>query len=286
MNLPYQQTMRIKLLENEIKKHLSINDTYHFRPIKIDGINVYIVLYGKYKILNVESIYIMCNVNMNGNIEKQQYSLFHCHYKTIKGVLNKVEKINKYYRIYNGEIVSPKSYYLLKLEESILPYTEDEKCTVCYENTSDITCCGHSICLNCRELCILKNQKDCPICRSKNALDIYTNKNGLVNNEHYDIVKKAIHYENVNSSSNDFIPLTQDETNDYNSDSEENSSVTEERHISITQNINETDNTSENETDNTSENDVPEIFWRISRSPSSIDEDENNNLQLEYFIPM
>ena len=198
---------RKKQLEMGIRRHLLTNDIYHFRPMIIDGINVYIVLYGKYKILNVESIYISCNATVGNIVEKQQYSLYHYQYKSIEGALKKVERINREYRIYNGELVSANCYKMLKLEECVLPYSENESCSVCYENTSDITSCGHSICLSCRETCLVRQKPNCPVCREINALELYSNKSGLVNNQQYSIVKKAIHNEKMHAALEDFIPF-------------------------------------------------------------------------------
>jgi hypothetical protein len=308
-----------KQLEQGIRSHLLTTDTYHFRPIKIDGINVYIVLYGKYKILNIESIYINCNVRVNGRIEKQKYSLYHYKYKTLSAALNRVEKIRNGYRIYNGEIVSANCYKMLKLEETVLPYSDDEKCSVCYENTSDSTCCGHSICLNCREICLFRNQKDCPMCRKPNALEIYTNKNGLVNNEQYEIVKRAIHSEKINEFVDGFIPFVQpldinyevedsddeEEDDDDDDDDEESEEPAHQNNEGIIEGLNEGISNGGrggedmpvnelsniiNDTDDSADTldtihgeEIPQVFWRISRSPSNM-EDDINNLNVSLYI--
>jgi len=186
-----------------IEEHFKKNNTYHFRPMQIDDINIYMVLHGKYKILNVESIYIGCKVKIDGELIKQNYSLYHYKYNTIKQALQKAKEIKAEYRIYDGELVSTKSYKMLKLEEQIIPYTEDECCVVCYENTSDITECKHPICLGCREKCILQEQTDCPVCRSSNTLSFYTNRSGLINNNVYSSLKRAINSDNKKWTSDD-----------------------------------------------------------------------------------
>jgi hypothetical protein len=186
-----------------IEEHFKKNDTYHFRPMQIDDINIYMVLYGKYKILNVESIYIGCKVKIDGELIKQNYSLYHYKYNTIKQALQKAKEIKAEYRIYDGELVSTKSFKMLKLEEQIIPYTEDECCVVCYENTSDITECKHPICLGCREKCILQEQTDCPVCRSSNTMSFYTNRSGLINNNVYSSLKRAINSDNKKWTSDD-----------------------------------------------------------------------------------
>ena len=288
------EDLRIKQLEDGIRLHLLTNDTYHFRPIKIDGINVYIVLYGKYKILNIESIYISCNAKIGDVIEKQQYSLYHYQYKSLRYALKRVEKINREYRIYNGELVPATCYKMLKLEECVLPYSEAESCCVCYENTSDITSCGHSICLNCRETCMARQKMNCPVCRETAALEIYMNRSGLVNNQQYTVVKKAIHNEKMNSVEEDFIPFAQpgiydeddeedgeDEEEDEEEEEEEDGEDEEEQIAEILNDMRVPSEISDIQND-THEDEIPEpselhqIFWRISRTPSTVDDEVDN----------
>lgn len=202
-----------------IEQHLKTHSIYHFRPIQIDGINIYIILYGKYKILNVESIYVNCNVKVNGINTVQNYSLYHYNYKSINEALERVKKIKSDYRIYDGELVPSNDFKLMKLEETILPYSADECCVVCYENTADLTECKHSICLGCREKCILQDQKDCPICRSNDALSFYTNRSGMVNNDVYAYLKRAI-YESEKKSDNNLSSLNEEDDSDDDSDSD------------------------------------------------------------------
>ena len=203
-----------------IENHLKKKATFHFRPMQIDGINIYIVLYGNYNLLNVEAIYIHCKVKINGELMKQKYSLYHHKYRTINEALQKAQEIKAEYRIYDGELVNAIAYSHLKLEEQIIPYSEDECCVVCYENTSDITECKHPICLRCREKCILQDQPDCPVCRSQNTLPFYTNRSGLVNNDEYGVVKLAIHSEKKNKP-NIMIPSMESNfSDDYDSESE------------------------------------------------------------------
>jgi hypothetical protein len=195
---------------------LQRNETYSFRPTKIDGINVYIVIYDKFKVVNIESIFVQCKVNINSLEEIQNYSLYHFEYKSLEKAIDKIEKIKIEYKLYNGELVEPLVYNLLKLEECILPFSEDEKCCVCFENTSDITLCNHSICLLCRETSLLNNHFDCPICRNSCALHFYNNRNNLINNQQFSIIKKAIHYEKIALPSNRDYHIESTPTNNEN----------------------------------------------------------------------
>lgn len=213
-----QDTIQQKFneLAEIIEEHLKKNANYHFRPMQIDDINIYMVLHGKYKILNVESIYIGCKVKIDGENVKQNYSLYHYKYDTIKQALQKAKEIKEEYRIYDGELVSARSFKMLKLEEQIIPYSEDECCVVCYENTSDITECKHPICLGCREKCILQEQPDCPVCRSSNIMSFYTNRSGLINNDVYGSLKRAINSDNKKWTSDN--EDSDDESDDGDSD--------------------------------------------------------------------
>jgi hypothetical protein len=51
-------TEQKKELVEGIRDYLLRNETYTFRPTKIDGHNVYIVIYHKFKVVNIESIFV------------------------------------------------------------------------------------------------------------------------------------------------------------------------------------------------------------------------------------
>ena len=188
-----QKTELAKRITEKLKK----NRTYFFRPIAVDGILCYPVIYGgRHKIVNFESIHINCFVKKGDKKYKQKYSLFFQKYKTIVGALNLIEDVVNNYKIYNGDLVSKEAYELMKLEESVVPYTEDQKCCVCNDNTTDITLCKHHICLQCREQCLLNEQPNCPVCRKEEIINMYFNETNLINNSEYQILQYAFEYEN------------------------------------------------------------------------------------------
>jgi hypothetical protein len=187
-----QKTELAKRITEKLKK----NRTYFFRPIAIDGILCYPVIYGgRHKIVNFESIHINCFVKKGDKKYKQKYSLFFQKYKTIIAALDLIEEVVKNYKVYNGDLVSKETYDLMKLEEAIVPYTEDQICCVCNDNTTDTTLCKHHICLQCREQCILNDQHNCPICRKEEIMNMYYNESNLINNNEYHILQYAIEYE-------------------------------------------------------------------------------------------
>lgn len=208
-----EKNKNIKQLARLIKEHLKKHKTYHFRPVKIDGICCYVVIHSKYKIVNFESINVKCLINKNNRKKKQAYSLFYMKYKSVEQALHKIENIVANYKIYNGDLVSPESYIQLKLEETILPYNDEQVCSVCKDNTTDITVCKHYICFHCREQCVLTNNTNCPVCRNEEIVNIYNTDNGMINNNSYPILEYALDYENDNTTHH-FINLNEDSDND------------------------------------------------------------------------
>jgi len=217
-----EKQIKVKELTKMIKDHLTRFKTYHFRPVKIDGISCYVVIHKKYKIINFEAINIKCLVNKNGKKSKQQYSLLFVSYKTIEQALNKIENIVATYKIYNGDLVSPNAYKQLKLEEFIIPYSEEQVCSVCCENTMDITTCKHYICFHCREQCVLTNNTNCPVCRCEEIINIYNIDNGLINNTSYPILDYAIEYENDGRVPGNEIIYIEENDIDNESDNDDN----------------------------------------------------------------
>ena len=218
----------IQLINQKIKNKCR---EYHFRPFKIDGVYCYIVLYLKERILTIESINIKCNFNDNHIIP---YVLYHRKYKSIDKMVLLIYDITTKYKIINGDLLSPTDYHDMKIEELLLPYNEDEKCCVCFENTTDNTSCGHYICFSCRDKCIIQKKKDCPMCRSKNVLTMYSNSIQLINNidysELYTLFSERIYYRNnrisdERSSSDEESESESDEESDSESGSDEESEL-------------------------------------------------------------
>ena len=179
----------IRLIEVHIREHRK----YTFRPIKIDGIDCYVVIYGDTKIVNVEAIHVYCKFDRNGQNYNQPYSVYYFTYRTIESALTKIERIANSFKIFDGDLVNPQQYNMLQMEKMIIPYREEQTCCVCFSNTYDTTHdCNHYICLQCRSLCILNKKPDCPVCRKDNALKYYSNDMKLINNCEYDDICRSI----------------------------------------------------------------------------------------------
>lgn len=176
-----------------IQLHIDSLKKYTFRPIKVDNIECYIVIYGDTKIVNFESIHIDCKIERSGEVITQPYSIYYFNYITLACALRKIEEIVNTYKIFDGDLVSPKQYRLLKMETKVIPYREEQSCCVCFKSTYDTTLgCNHYICLHCRNQCIINKKKDCPICRKENILKYYNNDIGLINNNEYPVVFRSI----------------------------------------------------------------------------------------------
>lgn len=263
-------------LANRITEKLKKNRTYFFRPIAIDGILCYPVIYGgRHKIVNFESIHINCFVKKGEKKYKQKYSLFFQKYKTIIGALNLIEDVVNNYKIYNGDLVSKEAYELMKLEESVIPYTDDQVCCVCNDNTTDTTLCKHHICLQCREQCLLNEQLNCPVCRKEEIINMYCNETNLINNSEYQILQYAFEYEN------DKTVLDIDSAHNDVSEEED----TSEDHFASPISIADSDDEPEPmqpQTMTTNENDTEEVIEIIynARTPEIIVIDEETNEDL------
>ena len=263
-------------LANRITEKLKKNRTYFFRPIAIDGILCYPVIYGgRHKIVNFESIHINCFVKKGEKKYKQKYSLFFQKYKTIIGALNLIEDVVNNYKIYNGDLVSKEAYELMKLEESVIPYTDDQVCCVCNDNTTDTTLCKHHICLQCREQCLLNEQLNCPVCRKEEIINMYCNETNLINNSEYQILQYAFEYEN------DKTVLDIDSAHNDVSEEED----TSEYHFASPISIADSDDEPEPiqpQTMTTNENDTEEVIEIIYnvRTPEIIVIDEETNEDL------
>ena len=171
-----------KLVQILKKKKEKGAEEYHFRPYLVDGVLCYIVLYLKHSTLTVESVNVKCKYNYEGTEFNQPYVLYYHKYKSFKTALELIPKLTTTYKILNGDLESPTNYEELKLENCILPYSADERCSICFENTTDTTLCNHYICFHCRDKCITQKQNKCPICRRENILQYYNNTIHLLNN--------------------------------------------------------------------------------------------------------
>jgi hypothetical protein len=87
-------------------------------------------------------------------------------FDTIISVLEDIDFVKKNYKILDYYLLSPENMEEAIAQREFIPISQDKICTVCYEPTIEYTTCKHSICLKCREKCIVQGNKLCPICRN------------------------------------------------------------------------------------------------------------------------
>jgi len=133
----------------------------------------------------VESINVKVPFTYNGNDSLVPYILYHYKFNSIQRAVIVVKRVFSTYKQKNGDIMSEGYYNDMKLEETVIPYSPNEICCICFENTTDTTKCGHYICFGCRDKCCIQQKTNCPICREPKALSIYNNVMHLINNSDY-----------------------------------------------------------------------------------------------------
>jgi hypothetical protein len=230
LNIPRPEikTCSIDALVEAIKKQKDRGTKeYHFRPVCIDGVYCYIVFYFKYNVITIESINVKCHFPYNGQDTLFPYVLYHSTYSCIKKAVLRIQKIYNSYRVINGDLVGPNDYNDMKLEEHILPYSINEVCCICLENTTDTTSCGHFICFVCRDKCCIQQKTNCPMCRTPNVVSTYHNIMNLINNkDHPDLFmifkNKMPVYQNDSDSEDNDNDDEDDEDDDDDEDDEIN----------------------------------------------------------------
>ena len=93
-------------------------------------------------------------------------------FDNIVSLLEDIKMVESTYKILDYYLLSPENMLEALAQREFIPIHPDKICSVCYESTIEYTICKHSICLKCREKCIVQGKKTCPICRNSN-LSIY-----------------------------------------------------------------------------------------------------------------
>ena len=93
---------------------------------------------------------------------------------TVFSLLENIKKVENTYKLLDYYLLSPEKMLEAKAQRAFIPIHPDKVCSVCYELTLEYTTCKHSICLKCRDKCIVQGKRRCPICRGSD-LSIYPN---------------------------------------------------------------------------------------------------------------
>jgi hypothetical protein len=181
-----------------IKQHLLCYSSYEFRPVRIDGLICRPIIYTYKHVVLFEVLHIFCTTRSTNTFVP--YCIFHATYSSIENALEIIMGISTYYKVHNGDLHNPDVYHVLKQEEKVMISEKDPQCCICLDPTIDTTPCGHHVCLRCRQMAIIKQRHDCPICRNKDVLSIYTNEYGLVNNDQYVVLRDLYEHQRENEN--------------------------------------------------------------------------------------
>lgn len=93
-------------------------------------------------------------------------------FDNIISLLEDINYVKSHHKILDYYLLSPENMEEALAQREFIPINQDKICSVCYETTIEYTTCKHSICLKCREKCIVQGKKMCPICRNSD-LSLY-----------------------------------------------------------------------------------------------------------------
>ena len=202
------------------EKEESGEDIYKFQEVKINNVTCIFEIHFIKKVFVIKTKYVYVLFDEENNYYGK-YIVHHLKYNNLDDLLFHISKIYTNYSFYNGELLI-NSEIKKKVTENIFICDKDyTRCSVCYDQTKEMTQCNHYICLKCREQ-ILKSDSitniKCPICRDKdgiyyfktdseNIYNINYNDLDVINNE--EILNNATGNRNI--SRNAQYVLTPDE---------------------------------------------------------------------------
>ena len=122
-----------------------------------------------YKIVS-KNIYYETDEDDNSTDEKNKDLVIYDNYGFVSLIclLEDIKYVETNYKLLDYYLLSPTNMEEALAQREFIPINQDKICTVCYEPTIEYTTCNHSICLKCREKCIMQGKKTCPICRTSN----------------------------------------------------------------------------------------------------------------------
>jgi hypothetical protein len=172
-------------LSHFIEKYLDENreDNYHltkYTLFQVDEVQADIYIYvDHYDVLGSSYYYKIIAKNIHyesiDSIEKDLLIYESCSFfADIVCLLEHIKKVELTYKFLDYYLLSPQKMEEANVQREFFPIDKDKVCCVCYEPTVEYSKCKHSICLKCRDKCIVQEKLTCPICRSS-SLNIYPN---------------------------------------------------------------------------------------------------------------
>ena len=156
-------------------------DSYHltkYTIFQIDEVQAEIYIYCDIHDMPYSYYYKIIAKNIecetNETVEKDFLLYESKCFTNVYSALEHIKKVEETYKLLDYYLLSPEKMEEAKTQRIFFPLLTDKVCSVCYEPTIEYTTCKHSICLKCREKCIVKQNNRCPICRGSD-LNIYPN---------------------------------------------------------------------------------------------------------------
>ena len=148
----HTRTIFKNMLEILNEKEKDGVDIYKFQEIKINNITCLFEIHMEKKIFVVKckNIFVLFDNNY-----KSRYILNHKTYENLEELLFYINEIHNSI-IYNGLLLSGNEKKRLIIENKFLkrPTTN---CSVCYEETNELTQCNHILCMSCRETILISD---------------------------------------------------------------------------------------------------------------------------------
>jgi len=154
----YNLTKYTLSIIDEVECEIFVYLDYHENPY-----NYYYKIFAK----NIE-------YESNGSLEKDFLLYESACFTNVFFLLENIKKVEHTYKLLDYYLLSPEKMLEAKTQRAFIPIHSDKVCSVCYDSTLEYTICKHSICLKCRDKCIVQGKTTCPICRGSN-LSIYPN---------------------------------------------------------------------------------------------------------------
>lgn len=178
-------------------------NVYKFQEVKINDVTCIFEIHFIKKIFVVKAkhIYVLFDEE---NKYYGKYILHHLKYNNLEELLFHVSKIYTDYSFYNGELL-PSSDIKKKLTERKIIYDNNggSRCSICYDQTTEMTQCNHSICLKCREKVLTTStNKRCPICRDKDGIYYFKTESENIYNINHSELDIINNEEIINNASN------------------------------------------------------------------------------------
>lgn len=163
----------ISMLSAEIESYYLTGNNYsckiNKKPLKIDGINVYIyisiIIHDGYTYSFETSNIILVKPNRKYHqvivFESENY------FDNVRELFDEMIRVRDTYVFLNSKFIPPAEKEQKYNIVSLMPHLDI--CSVCFENTFYYTLCNHLVCFKCREKCIEYKKVDCPICRQQNV---------------------------------------------------------------------------------------------------------------------